>query len=513
MAPSPETNASPPPTTTDERPPLFHVIETDAGRALRERPSLFIRTRMSLGFLLLFVLSLGITVASLVMLRRIHDKLQFLEAAASYTFEIQQARRYEKNYFLYGTNLGDAIEHVQTAEHLLARHRRNIATVVGATHADTMATHLVKYEELLGRLEALSQRQPKAALPSRPAIEAELRVHGSEMVSVAEDLMARERRSLNTMLVMSQRVPIVFLAVLLPLISYIVNFLTRQILRPLNRMMEVARRVAEGDFTPITPKRRYRDEFTELGLTMNHMMGQIIKRQELLVQAHKLQAVGTLTAGIAHELNNPINNIMLTASMLLEDRQTLTEDEQLDMATDLVDQAERTQRIVRNLLDFARESELHTGLPDVQDLVEGTLRLAANQLRLGGIRVERRFGENLLKVRGDHQQLNQVLLNLVLNAVDAMPQGGTLTVATGPADEPDFVAIELSDTGKGIPDHLLTRVFDPFFTTKLTGKGTGLGLSVSLGIVQKHGGDIRVTSKVDRGTTFTVLLPVARVPA
>jgi signal transduction histidine kinase len=312
---------------------------------------------------------------------------------------------------------------------------------------------------------------------------------------------------------MSQRIPIVFLLVLLLLIIYLTNFLARQMLQPLNRFMAATRRIADGDFTPIMPARRYRDEFSELAMAMNHMMNQLVHRHDLLVQAHKLKAVGTLTAGVAHELNNPINNIMLTASMLIEDYESLPEEEKLDMARDLLNQAERSQKIVRNLLDFARESEISTELLQAGDLIEGTIQLVHNQIKLAKVKVSLAFTSNLPSIHGDRQQLTQVFLNIILNALDAMPEGGVLTMATALAKEGDFITIDFADTGNGIPEHIIPNIFDPFFSTKRRGRGTGLGLSVSLGIIQKHGGEIRLKSQVNKGTTFTINLPIAKVPA
>jgi signal transduction histidine kinase len=493
--------------------PLEDALETEAQRALSERPSLSIRARVSLGFFLLFALSLGITIAAIFILYRIQNKLLFMEAAGNYTFEIQQARRFEKNYFLYGTNLFDAQEHVRQAQKILEREGAKMASVVGGEHFQLMVSNIRRYEELLGQLAQMDQDQPPHTPPKNEAIEEEIRQHGGEMVAVAEELMAKERKSINTMLLISQRIPIMFLAVLLILVIYLTNFITRQMLRPLNRLMEATRRISDGDFTPITPRRRYRDEFSELAMAMNHMMTQLVHRHDLLVHAHKLKAVGTLTAGVAHELNNPINNIMITASMLIEDYPTLSDAERLEMSQDLLEQAERARRIVRNLLEFARESEMSTDLLEARDLVDATIALAHNQLKIGNVKIMKQFAPNLPAIHGDRQQLNQVFLNIILNALDAMPQGGTLTVSTSLTPKKDFIAIEFTDTGAGIPEHILPSIFDPFFTSKPFGKGTGLGLSVSLGIIQKHGGEIKVKSQVKKGATFTILLPVARVPA
>jgi len=219
------------------------------------------------------------------------------------------------------------------------------------------------------------------------------------------------------------------------------------------------------------------------------------------------------TAGIAHELNNPLNNVMLTASMLQEDFHGLSKKECLELVNDLVGESERAQKIVRNLLDFAREGEMESESSSVQRLVEETLRLASNQIKLAKVKVESEMEENLPPIYGDRQQLEQVFLNLVLNALDAMPDGGVLKIKVSNTTDRESVAVTFEDTGIGIPKQHLGDIFDPFFTSKKAAKGTGLGLSVSLGIIQGHGGDIRVESEVGRGTVFTVLLPVAKVPA
>jgi len=493
---------------------LMDKLRMEAQRALQERPSFSIRTRISLGFVLWFVLSLGITVASLIIVTRIQNKLHFMESASKYLFEVQQARRFEKNYFLYGTNLDDALAYVHNARDILKAEGQNIADEVGARAFEAMKRHLDLYEELLNRLlrrNASKQRLPP--LLADAGIEEALREHGAVMITAAEALINKERKAVDHMIYMSKRIPMLFLLFLLGLMIYLANFITRQILYPLKILMAATRRIADGDITPITPTRRYRDEFTELSLAMNHMMYQLALRQEQLIKAHKLKAVGTLTAGVAHELNNPINNIMLTASMLKEDYADLGTEERLEMVNDLVQEAERSQKIVRNLLEFARETDVGPHLFPLSDLLEETLQLVSNQLKLSKVKVIRQLGVNHAPVSGDRQQLTQVFLNLVLNSIDAMPEGGTLTIGIDTLKEGDYLRVDFTDTGEGIPNHVLSHIFDPFFTTKSRGKGTGLGLSVSLEIVRKHGGDIRVSSNPGQGSTFSVILPIAKVPA
>jgi two-component system NtrC family sensor kinase len=494
------------PPTEDVRSTLDAIAE-EAQRGLSERPSISIRTRLSIGFLSWLILSAVITVVSVPVASRIQDKLHFLEATNRYTFEVQQARRFEKNYFLYGTNLDDALEHVHNARDILETERENILTVVGVQELRTISHHLARYEQLLGNL-----KDPPPAAESG-GIEEELREHGAQIVAVASQLLAKERRTVNSMLVISQRIPLAFLLLLVTFIIYFAIVVARQVLAPLHRMMGALRRIADGDLTPITPQKRYRDEFSQLAMAMNHMMVQLVRRHEMLAQAHKLKAVGTLTAGVAHELNNPLNNIMLTASALRDDYEDVLDDEGVGMVDDLVSQSERAQRIVRNLLDFARESEIEAEAHRVQDVVEDTLRLASNQIKLSKVKVKGEVAADLPPIYGDRQQLEQVFLNIVLNALDAMPDGGTLSISCNNTQDRELVSVEFTDTGVGIPEQKISDVFNPFFTTKPGATGTGLGLSVSLGIIRQHGGDISVKSRVGKGTTFCVVLPVAKVPA
>jgi two-component system NtrC family sensor kinase len=485
-------------------------IEERAERAFLSRPGISIRARITLGFLIFFVLISGVIITMWITLLRIEKRLHFLELADNYTFEIQQARRFEKNYFLYGTNLADVQAHIETALRILTDAGEELSSIMGGRNFDLLRRNITRYQDLIRALVELDRDRPPGVVPQHRDIEARLREHGAEMVSTALDLAGKERRNVQAMLRLFKRLPILFLAVLFPLIIYSANFLARQIVQPLSRLMDITKRIASGDFTPITPHRRYRDEFSNLNLAMNRMMHELARRQEILVQSHKLRAVGTLTAGIAHELNNPINNITLTAEMLKEDYPGLSDGERLDMVNDLVTQAERSQRIVRNLLEFARESEIKSEPLNLEDLLGETVMLASNQVKIHRARVHTSIAGGLPPVQGDRHQLSQVFLNLILNALDAFPPGGgALTVTAERSERPGYLAVKVMDTGKGIPESILPAIFDPFFTTKPTGKGTGLGLSVSLGIVRKHGGDILVSSTVGAGSTFTVLLPVA----
>ena len=234
--------------------------------------------------------------------------------------------------------------------------------------------------------------------------------------------------------------------------------------------------------------------------------------EDRLINMEKLASIGTLAAGVAHEINNPIAVILGFSEHLLEQTESLPEiHETLQV---IEEEGLRCKKIVENLLTFAHTPEVTETSADVTGILEKTLVVINNTLLTKKIRLESDLAPHLPRVKGDPRELQQVFINLINNAMDAMRGGGLLRVATLPAPDGKRVAIEFSDTGNGIPREAQPKIFDPFFTTKRTGEGTGLGLSVSYGIITKFGGNIIFTSypaaeyPEKHGTTFTVYLPM-----
>jgi two-component system sensor histidine kinase/response regulator len=227
------------------------------------------------------------------------------------------------------------------------------------------------------------------------------------------------------------------------------------------------------------------------------------KSEQLRAEAEKLASIGRLAAGVAHEINNPLTGVLTFAHLL---RQKGNIDEQGKQDLDLIiNETTRVSEIVGNLLDFARERPATRQPLSINDVVCQTLRLIRSQKRLQQITIHEDLKPDLPQVSGDENQLKQVLLNLALNACEAMPDGGTLRICTLTRD--GKVLVRFTDTGHGIKKEHLDRIFEPFFSTKEVGKGTGLGLSVSYGIIQQHGGSMEVDSAEGKGTTFTIVLP------
>ena len=280
-------------------------------------------------------------------------------------------------------------------------------------------------------------------------------------------------------------------------------------------VVQVAKNVTEE----IRSARRLRQMSEEVAVTNARLMAavdQLKSTQAQLLQAEKLSAIGQLVAGVAHELNNPLTSVIGYAQLLEEEllgdsaaagtrpRQELAHD-----VRRIAEESERAARIVRNLLAFARRQSAARVPQDIAELGARVLALRAYELRLNGVELTTEFQDGLPSVIADGGQLQQALLNLILNAEQAMRGRTVRRLTVGARYEPAAAVVELyvADSGHGIEATNLSRIFDPFFTTREVGEGTGLGLSICYGIIRDHGGQIRVDSRVQVGTTFGLLLP------
>ncbi|NQT72838.1 MAG: 4Fe-4S binding protein [Chloroflexi bacterium] len=230
--------------------------------------------------------------------------------------------------------------------------------------------------------------------------------------------------------------------------------------------------------------------------------------QEALIQAEKLSSLGQMAASVAHEVNNPLSGVLIYTRLLTKKikNNTFSEQEALGYLAKMDSEIERSSRIIKNLLDFSRQFEPSFRTVDVNEVIEKALSLVGHQAEINNIEVIEYRNPSLPMVTADFDQLRQVLINLTLNAIQAMPDGGKLTLRTSLED--DQIRIDVADTGCGISEENMHKLFTPFFTTKEKGQGVGLGLAVIHGIIQRHKGRIEVESEVGKGTIFTIYLGV-----
>jgi two-component system NtrC family sensor kinase len=291
--------------------------------------------------------------------------------------------------------------------------------------------------------------------------------------------------------------------------------------RPISRLAAKARRVGTGDLTgPLVL--RQRDELGELAAEINLMCDRLAEESkareaatEQLRHADRLTTVGKLASGLAHELGTPLN-VVAGRARLIRDHE-VEGVEAVESARIVGEQADRMTALIRQLLDFARPRPLHKAPINVAKLAARACELVATIAKKANVTLEPPAEDEALRVEADEGQLHQVLTNLVVNAIQAMPEGGTVAIVPRLVEQtpppyvdhqaPRWLAIEVRDTGIGMDDETRARIFEPFFTTKQVGDGTGLGLSVTWGIVREHGGWIDVASTPGKGSTFTVYLP------
>ena len=292
--------------------------------------------------------------------------------------------------------------------------------------------------------------------------------------------------------------------------------LGQRILKPVHRLINMSRRVSAGDLSPeVGPISS--SEIGVLQKTFQEMLSSLRERDrsqraesELkLLQSEKQASVGRLAAGVAHEINNPLTGVLTFTHMLLR-REDINEEIREDLQT-IADATERVRMIVKGLLDFSRQTKIEPEPTDLNTLIEQTIPLVDNQSLVKGVIFCFDPGKDIPLRTLDRSQIQSVLLNIILNAIDATDKGGHINIYTrlsaGPR-QTKTIEVEISDSGCGISPEHLDKLFDPFFTTKEVGKGTGLGLSVSQGIIERHGGTIRVQSTVDQGSIFTICFPL-----
>ncbi len=348
-------------------------------------------------------------------------------------------------------------------------------------------------------------------------------------LEVEADARVRDRYVRTTIL----RTAVLTLALVLVTVGVAIGTGVLWIARPLQRLVDKANRVASGDLSgPV--RIRGRSELAVLAEAMNAMCERLrearaafqdeaearVRAVEQLRHVDRLKTVGTLAAGIAHELGTPLNVVSGQAGLIAS--MGLTPEQCAEAARVIRRQTQRMVRIVRQLLDFSRSRPTEKKCVDLREVVASSVELLVPLTKKAGVEIERRAPDDPVWVRASPEPLSQVFLNLVMNAVQAMPQGGRLRVhiATSRRAAPkDLEAREglhacvlVADEGVGMSEEISARVFDPFFTTKDVGSGSGLGLSVSYGIVRDHGGWIELESQPGKGSRFTVCLPVLEEP-
>jgi two-component system NtrC family sensor kinase len=314
-----------------------------------------------------------------------------------------------------------------------------------------------------------------------------------------------------------QQSVLIFLGIMLVSIvgaSSLAFVLSKRIYTPIERLARASKEITGGNLDARV-EHASNDELGDLAGTFNTMATTLEKRDKQLkefakskiMESERLALVGQLAANVAHELNNPLQGIVTYSHLMLE---KLPEDNGAIAPSleRIVTQANRCRDIVRGLLDFSRQRKPDKTITNLNSVIDECIRLVENQAIFHNIELNEELDPDIPRIILDPSQLQQVMLNLIINAAEAMEEDGVLTIKTEHIPADHAVKISISDTGCGIPEENMDKLFDPFFTTKEVGHGTGLGLAISYGIIREHGGYLEVESEIGKGTTFTVYLPM-----
>lgn len=438
----------------------------------------------------------------------LEKKMVTMEQVDDLFNSILELRRYEKNILLHldGDSLSKARESVQKITNHLEKLSPDINERPGKEQFLQLQENLIKYKDIFERwcttedCTAIATQQKESQL---------IRQHGQSLADNAAQLAKLNKKNIS-----QGFKEILFWLTFIPAVIFMCGAilffsLVRSILSRLASLQLATKNMAAGEFKVIPTTDTSPDEISGLIDNFNQMVESREQKQKELIQSKKMASIGTFSSGIAHEINNPLNNISLSTDTLLEELGSMQEDEIKDILNDIMAQTDRASKIVRNLLDFSRTQSFEMQPLYIDFVLHKTTDLIANELRIHKIALTKDISDLLPQIYGDLQQLQQVFLNLIINAEQAIGDYGTITIKIRENDK-EYIRTDINDTGPGIAQENLEQIFDPFFTTKEAGKGTGLGLSIVYGIVKEHGGYIEVASKLGEGTTISVYLPIYR---
>ena len=465
-----------------------------------------IRVRLVLSFGLAFLAMAAFGGISYSYFFRMEQKLVFLSQADAMVNMALEARRYEKNYFLYhqDKDFRQALDYLSQYEAMLTNNRQHLLNSLGLSEHKKLAQLADGYRELFREVH---RRTGRWSIEEVAPLVENLRSAGKSLIERSEALARSERNHMHRLLKEYRPLLIIFLAGLAGIGALVVYYFLVRLVRPLHTIEEATKVVGKGDFRPI-PYDHREDEIGHLIQAFNRMVLHLKQNNEQMVQTEKLTALGTLTSGVAHELNNPLNNISTSCQILLEEMPPETAPYHKELLTAIDSQVEKARDIVGSLLEFSRRRKFKLERENLYQVVSESLKLIRGETPVG---VKTRIDiPREMAIELDKGHMFQALLNLFMNSFQAMEQGGVLTVRAREIKESNQIELTVDDTGTGIDPEILPQVFDPFFTTKEVGNGTGLGLSITYGVIERHQGRIKVENKETKGCRFIVTLPANR---
>ena len=517
-----------------------------------------LKKKIILGFLISSVIIVILAVSAFVNFVEIRKEIRFLELSDTVRTRALQLRRHEKNFFLYGDKNESESFHryLEELEATLAQ----ASPVYKSTSLFTLTSRIEEYGRRFSHIEHIvgefhrefdtlkpSHRQYAVFFPlvestflERPMVNAELlrnifllapdnmlirglteldaeivalRKNGEEILNVSNDLDKSAREKVENSIGLLQAAVLVLFPLFLVVGIGTLFIISHNVVNRLKILTNAVEKAGKGDFSSLEVPEKH-DEVGILMTAFNHMKNDLLNRDielstknEELHRTRKLASIGTLASGVAHELNNPLNNIYLSAQILEKETQESSSPMVKEIVTDIVGQTIRVKGIVGDLLEFAKGREPRRKEIEMTELIRKAYRLVSMTEDTKKVNFTLDNDPDGAVAYADPEQLERVFINLFNNALDAMSGAGDLAVKVSRAGD-GLIGITVSDTGKGMPADALAKVFEPFYTTK--DKGTGLGLAITFNIIKRHGGKVSVESTEGGGTVFTIVLPAGK---
>ncbi len=467
--------------------------------------SLTIRRKILLAFLVFVAVSGTIWCLSYYNLFIMKQKVLLIEKKDNLFNTILEARRYEKNFLLTREQ-----DHLELAREYAREAESKMVRIVEGYGRYTVAKDLPgRVEEIREYIRLIDDVLEGARGAGFERFQNRIRLVGKDITDALERMVAQERRYVTRLFQELQIYLFVALTAILILTMSMAFFLYHYVNLPLKSIENAIAKITSGDYSLI-PKLTSGDEFESFVESLNRMISELNRRGDQLVQSEKMASLGTLTSGVAHELNNPLNNISTSLQILMEEIEGDDVTFKRDLIRESEEQVDRSRDIVKALLEFSRKKSFVLSRVVFKQFIDGTMKLMKGEIP-SHVAVDIDVPEDIVAPM-DFRRMQQALINLFMNAVQAMPDGGEIRIRAWESPEENRFYFTVTDTGEGIPEDRLSKIFDPFYTTKDVGRGSGLGLSVTHGIIDQHGGRISVESEPNKGTCFTVALPLGEEP-
>ncbi len=501
------------------------MAEGRASRVFRRATSL--RGKIAAGYVLGFLVLLAIASVLFANLAVVEGRVASAAGVSRFLDATLEMRRYEKNYLLYQdpADLEAAVEYAGAAAAILrdapggpgaARHPewlRGLGDVAGEARrlgvpGEETARLLDAYAALLREDRGLEGYPPEHQVTA-------IRELGRKITQVAERLSTLEAENVQRVLRASRLLVAGLVGVFLLGSALLARVVRTTALRPLRELEAGMRRIAAGEraLLPVgSGSGSVSDEIASMNAAFNRMIEELFEHREEVMRSERLASLGTMLAGIAHELNNPLSNVSTSAELLAEGGDELRPEARRELVRQIVSETDRATEIIRTVLAYSRETRRAPRPTNLLSTLLDSVLLVRGELP-ARVSVDLDVAPEL-HVLGDRPKLQQAFINLLKNAIDAMREAGREgAIAVSARPGPGHVELVFRDAGAGIPPHVIDRVFDPFFSTKDVGHGTGLGLYLVHQIVSQDGGAVRLESTVGEGTTVTVRLPRVAAPA